>query len=236
MRSRRRRTRLLGVTILTSFSAVDVERVWNKEILSVRDEVARLAGLAAEAGLHGVVTSPLEAESMKRRHGPEFLVVTPGIRPAGAGLGDQARTATPADAVRAGADFLVVGRPILEAADPAAVVSAIRPRCRWRPPDGGRMTRRAALVGGAAARCSALPSSPPQARSRRGTEPRAVARAHRGRLAPQRRRHHRAATPPAPAFPSTLTARPSARCRRARPLPASAASSRTARASASAAT
>jgi orotidine-5'-phosphate decarboxylase len=119
-------TRLLGVTILTSFSAVDVERVWNKEILSVRDEVARLAGLAAEAGLHGVVTSPLEAESMKRRHGPEFLVVTPGIRPEGAGLGDQARTAAPADAVRAGADFLVVGRPILVAADPAAVVSAMR--------------------------------------------------------------------------------------------------------------
>jgi orotidine-5'-phosphate decarboxylase len=128
-------TRLLGVTILTSFSAVDVERVWNKEILSVRDEVARLAGLAAEAGLHGVVTSPLEAESMKRRHGPEFLVVTPGIRPEGAGLGDQARTATPADAVRAGADFLVVGRPILVAADPAAVVSAIRAEM-----DGARRT------------------------------------------------------------------------------------------------
>jgi orotidine-5'-phosphate decarboxylase len=121
-----RAPRLLGVTILTSFSAVDVEQVWNKEILSVRDEVGRLAGLAAESGLHGVVASPLEAESLKRRHGPDFLVVTPGIRPAGEGPGDQTRTGTPADAVRAGADFLVIGRPVLDAADPVAAVDAIR--------------------------------------------------------------------------------------------------------------
>jgi orotidine-5'-phosphate decarboxylase len=99
-RRRRRRPRLLGVTILTSFTAVDVEQVWNKEIISVRDEVARLAGIAAEAGLHGVVTSPLEVEALKRRHGAEFLVVTPGIRPAGDRPGDQARTATPAEAAR----------------------------------------------------------------------------------------------------------------------------------------
>ncbi|MEX0906983.1 MAG: orotidine-5'-phosphate decarboxylase [Gemmatimonadota bacterium] len=118
--------RLLGVTILTSFSAVDVEQVWNKEILSVRDEVSRLAGIALAAGLHGVVTSPLEVEALKRRHGPDMIVVTPGIRPAGDGLGDQARTATPADAARAGADFLVIGRPILAAADPVALVSSIR--------------------------------------------------------------------------------------------------------------
>jgi orotidine-5'-phosphate decarboxylase len=118
--------RLLGVTILTSFSAVDVEQVWNKEILSVRDEVARLAAMAVEAGLHGIVTSPLEAESLKRRHGPGFLVVTPGIRAAGDGTGDQARTATPADAARAGADYLVIGRPIIAAPDPVAAVAAIR--------------------------------------------------------------------------------------------------------------
>jgi orotidine-5'-phosphate decarboxylase len=118
--------RLLGVTILTSFSAVDVEQVWNKQILSVRDEVGRLAGIAAEAGLDGIVTSPLEVESMKRRHGAGFIVVTPGIRAAGDGLGDQARTATPADAARAGADFLVIGRPIYAAADPVAVVASIR--------------------------------------------------------------------------------------------------------------
>lgn len=118
--------RLLGVTILTSFTADDVEKVWNKEIISVREEVARLSGLAVEAGLHGVVTSPLEVESLKRRHGAAFLVVTPGIRPAGDGLGDQARTATPAEAARAGSDFLVVGRPVLTADDPLEVVYAMR--------------------------------------------------------------------------------------------------------------
>jgi orotidine-5'-phosphate decarboxylase len=118
--------RLLGVTLLTSFSAFDVEQVWNKEILSMRDEVARLAGIAAEAGLHGIVTSPLEAEALRRRHGPDFLIVTPGIRAAGEGLGDQARTATPADAARTGADFLVIGRPVLAAQDPVAVVATIR--------------------------------------------------------------------------------------------------------------
>ncbi|HEX2166800.1 MAG TPA: orotidine-5'-phosphate decarboxylase [Longimicrobiales bacterium] len=118
--------RLLGVTILTSFTAVDVEQVWSKEIISVRDEVARLTSLAVDAGLHGVVASPLEVESLKRRHGAGLIVVTPGIRPAGDGLGDQVRTATPADAARAGSDFLVIGRPVLKATDPLAVVRAIR--------------------------------------------------------------------------------------------------------------
>lgn len=118
--------RLLGVTILTSFGAADVEQVWNKEIISVREEVGRLGRLAAEAGLHGVVASPLEIEPLKRRHGSEFLVVTPGIRSAGETLADQARTGTPAEAARAGADFLVIGRPVLRADDPVAVVSAIR--------------------------------------------------------------------------------------------------------------
>jgi orotidine-5'-phosphate decarboxylase len=118
--------RLLGVTILTSFTADDVEQVWNKEILSVRDEVARLASLAVDAGLHGVVTSPLEVESLKRRHGAGFIVATPGIRPPGEGPGDQARTATPAEAARAGSDFLVIGRPVLAATDPLALVRAVR--------------------------------------------------------------------------------------------------------------
>ncbi len=118
--------RLLGVTILTSFTAASVEEVWDKQLLSLRDEVSRLAGLTAGAGLDGIVCSPLEAEAMKRRHGSAFLVVTPGIRPTDSGLGDQARTATPAAAARAGADFLVVGRPIFQAADPLAVVAAIQ--------------------------------------------------------------------------------------------------------------
>lgn len=118
-------TRLLGVTILTSSHASEVERVWAKEVRSIRDEVDRLASLAAESSLDGVVASPLEAEAIKRRHGPLFLVVTPGVRPGGAAAADQSRTATPLAAARAGADFLVIGRPILEAEDPAAAVDAI---------------------------------------------------------------------------------------------------------------
>jgi orotidine-5'-phosphate decarboxylase len=112
---------LVGVTLLTSFTAADVEEVWDKELRSIRDEVERLAALAADAGLDGVVSSTLEVETVKRKHGAGFLVVTPGIRPAGGLVGDQVRTATPAEAVRAGADYLVIGRPIYHAADPAAV-------------------------------------------------------------------------------------------------------------------
>ena len=118
--------KLLGVTLLTSFTPGDVEEVWGKQLLSLRDDVGRLTSLAAEAGVDGVVSSVLEAESVKRRYGPEFLVVTPGIRPAGDLLGDQARTGTPADAVRAGADYLVIGRPITAAADPAGATARIR--------------------------------------------------------------------------------------------------------------
>jgi len=118
--------KLLGVTLLTSFTPGDVEEVWGKQLLSLREEVGRLCSLAAEAKLHGVVTSVLEAEAMKRKYGADFLVVTPGIRPAGELAGDQARTATPAEALRAGADYLVIGRPIIAAADPAAAVLRIR--------------------------------------------------------------------------------------------------------------
>lgn len=116
---------LVGVTLLTSFSAADVEEVWDKELRSLRDEVARLAALAAEAGLAGVVASALEVEALKRRHGADFTVVTPGIRPAGSVPGDQARTATPGEAARVGADYLVIGRPIYEADQPEKVVAAV---------------------------------------------------------------------------------------------------------------
>ncbi|MGH7483758.1 MAG: orotidine-5'-phosphate decarboxylase [Longimicrobiales bacterium] len=118
--------RLLGVTLLTSLSAAEVEDVWARELRSMGEEVARLTALAAEAGLHGVVASALEADALKRRHGAGFLVVTPGIRPAGGPPNDQVRTATPAQAASAGADFIVVGRPILAAPEPAAVARAIR--------------------------------------------------------------------------------------------------------------
>ena len=121
---------LVGVTLLTSFSASDVEEVWDKELRSIRDDVARLAALASEAGLDGVVSSALEVEAVKRRHGPGFLVVTPGIRPLGEGAGDQSRIATPADAVRAGADYLVVGRPIHEAREPRVVFDRILAEAR----------------------------------------------------------------------------------------------------------
>jgi orotidine-5'-phosphate decarboxylase len=114
--------RILAVTVLTSFGGDDAEQVWGKQINSLREEVMRLAQLAADAGAHGVIASPLEAESLKRRHSPGFLVVTPGIRPAGVERGDQVRTATPADALRAGADYLVVGRPVIEAKDPLEIV------------------------------------------------------------------------------------------------------------------
>jgi orotidine-5'-phosphate decarboxylase len=119
-------TRILAVTVLTSFGVDDAEQVWGKQINSLREEVTRLAQLAADAGAHGVVASPLEAETLKRRHGADFLVVTPGIRPAGAERGDQARVATPAEALRAGADYLVVGRPVIEAPEPGAVVAQMQ--------------------------------------------------------------------------------------------------------------
>ena len=116
---------LVGVTLLTSFSGADVEEVWDKELRSLRDDVARLANLAAEAGLDGVVSSALEVEALKRRHGGDFLVVTPGIRPEGEAVGDQTRVATPAQAVLAGADYLVIGRPIHAATDPAAAFQSL---------------------------------------------------------------------------------------------------------------
>lgn len=117
--------RVLAVTLLTSFGVDDTEQVWGKQLNSLREEVARLAQLASDAGAHGVIASPLEAENLKRRHGSDFLVVTPGIRPAGAALDDQVRAATPGEALRAGADYIVVGRPVIEATDPRAVVAGM---------------------------------------------------------------------------------------------------------------
>jgi orotidine-5'-phosphate decarboxylase len=116
---------LVGVTLLTSFTGADIEEVWDKQLRSIRDDVARLAALAAAAGLDGVVSSALEVEAVKRRHGSDFVVVTPGIRPAGSSVGDQSRVATPAEAVRAGADYLVIGRPVYGAEDPADAFRSI---------------------------------------------------------------------------------------------------------------
>ena len=118
--------RIVAVTLLTSLSAADVEQVWGRPVQSLRGEVDRLAALALASGLHGVVASPLEVEALKRRHGAGFIVVTPGVRPAGAARDDQSRTATAGDAARAGADYLVVGRPVHAAADPVAALRALR--------------------------------------------------------------------------------------------------------------
>jgi len=115
---------VIGVTIVTSLSDREV-----REELGLPDgaegAALRLAGLAREAGLDGVVCSVHEVQEIKRRYGRSFVTVTPGIRPTGAAVGDQARVATPRDALLAGADYLVVGRPITRAADPVAAVAGI---------------------------------------------------------------------------------------------------------------
>lgn len=118
--------KLLGVTLLTSLSPSDVEAVWGRSIGSLREEVVRLATLARDSGLTGIVASPQEAQAVKRRLGKEMLVVTPGIRLPGGETHDQARVATPAQAVRAGADYLVIGRAVTGAADPAAALDKVR--------------------------------------------------------------------------------------------------------------
>jgi orotidine-5'-phosphate decarboxylase len=91
----------------------------------VADRALARARDAVSAGLDGVVTSPAEAAAIRRSVGNDLLIVTPGIRPAGAEMGDQRRVATPAGAISAGADYLVVGRPITAAPDPAAAAKAI---------------------------------------------------------------------------------------------------------------
>ena len=115
--------RLLAITVLTSHNDQTLASLGVGG--SVADSVRRLAALAKEAGADGVVASPNEVALVREVCGPDFLIVTPGIRSAGAARGDQARTASPAAARAAGADYIVVGRPILEAADPAAAAAAI---------------------------------------------------------------------------------------------------------------
>jgi orotidine-5'-phosphate decarboxylase len=115
--------RLLGVTVLTSMSETDLAPAGLAG--PVADVVARRTLAARGAGVDGVVCSPMEAMSARAVLGPGALVVTPGVRPAGTATGDQARVATPADALRAGASHLVVGRPITAAPDPRAAALSI---------------------------------------------------------------------------------------------------------------
>lgn len=118
-----KRTQLIAVTVLTSMDAAALASIGVDG--PVEDEAARLAGLARSAGLDGIVCSPLEAAAMRDLLGPDALIVTPGVRPAGAAIGDQSRVATPASAIAAGASHLVIGRPITGAADPVAAFEAV---------------------------------------------------------------------------------------------------------------
>lgn len=115
---------VIGVTVLTSMDAGELSAIGVDA--TPEEQVLRLAGLVKSAGLQGVVCSALELPVLRKTFGRDFLTVVPGIRPAGAAAGDQKRIMTPGDAARAGADFIVVGRPILAAADPAAAARAIQ--------------------------------------------------------------------------------------------------------------
>ncbi len=120
------RLEVVGVTLLTSLATEDIEAVWGRNGADMGDEVLRLGGLAREAGLSGVVASGSEVARLKSELGPDFKVVTPGIRPAGSDMADQARVVTPAAAAASGSDYLVVGRPVTRAEDPAAALRSIR--------------------------------------------------------------------------------------------------------------
>jgi len=117
------RPRLLAVTILTSSTNETLKVVGIEQ--PVDQMVVRLARLAQESGMDGVVASPLEIKAIRAACGPDFLIVTPGVRPAFAAADDQKRIMTPAEAVQAGADYLVIGRPIARADDPAAAAELI---------------------------------------------------------------------------------------------------------------
>lgn len=115
--------RVIAVTVLTSLDGATLDAVGLRG--TPREAVLRLAVLAREAGLDGVVCSPEEIEAIRGACGLDFFLVVPGVRPAGTDPGDQKRIATPGAAARSGADLLVIGRPILKAPDPVAAARAI---------------------------------------------------------------------------------------------------------------
>lgn len=115
--------RILAVTVLTSYDDADLAAAGYAG--KVSDLAARRAGQARDIGIDGLVCSPEEAANLRKLAGPAMALVTPGIRPAGSATGDQKRIMTPARAIREGADYLVVGRPIVAAADPKAAATAI---------------------------------------------------------------------------------------------------------------
>lgn len=122
-RTARQRLDVLAVTVLTSMAQEDIAQTGVQS--SVLDQVVRLGSLAIKAGCAGIVSSAHEVKTLRANLGNDFLAVTPGVRPAGAPHGDQARVVTPAEAIAAGATHIVVGRPITAAADPVLATSQI---------------------------------------------------------------------------------------------------------------
>ncbi|SBS28716.1 Orotidine 5'-phosphate decarboxylase [Marinomonas aquimarina] len=116
-------TLLIAVTVLTSMDETDLSEIGID--LSPRDHVMRLAKLAQSSGMDGVVCSAQESQMLSETLGKDFVLVTPGIRPAGADQGDQKRIMTPSEAMQAGSHYLVMGRPITQAADPIAVLTQV---------------------------------------------------------------------------------------------------------------
>ncbi len=117
------RPRLIAVTVLTSMGEDELRAIGVEA--SAHQQVMLLAALAHDSGMDGVVCSAREAPLLRSSLDRDFLLVTPGIRPAGSAAGDQTRILTPAQAMRAGSDYLVIGRPITQAADPLAALEAI---------------------------------------------------------------------------------------------------------------
>lgn len=114
---------LIGVTVLTSMSNEELQRIGIN--ISAAEQVTRLAALTQQAGLDGVVCSAQEARALKQAHGQSFKLITPGIRPVGTDKGDQHRVMTPPEAIASGSDYLVIGRPITQAADPLKALNDI---------------------------------------------------------------------------------------------------------------
>lgn len=119
---------LIGVTVLTSLSRQDIAEIGLD--VEPADQVMRLAQLAKASGLDGVVCSPLETTLLKQNVAEDFCLVTPGVRPAGSDVGDQQRIMTPEQALRAGSDYLVIGRPITANTEPVKALLAISRECQ----------------------------------------------------------------------------------------------------------
>jgi orotidine-5'-phosphate decarboxylase len=116
---------VLAVTVLTSLDGSSLSRAMGKAIPSMSDEVSRISGIAREAGAHGVVCSGQEAARIAAEHGRHLAILVPGVRLAGDSANDQSRVVTPADAVKAGATYLVLGRTVTSASDPAAAMARV---------------------------------------------------------------------------------------------------------------